>query len=272
MPTRSTPTSRTSSSRCRCCGADAIGATRMSDAVPARGARGLARRFGDVHRGRRRHDATSGPGEVVGLLGANGAGKTTLIRHAARPAAADARRGRAARRCRRTASAARGSATCRRASGLYRDLTVRENLAFAAPGLRRRVRAAPELAARRRPTARRATCRSACSASWRSSPRWPTRPQRARARRADVRRRPARPGGAVGHDPRAGRRAASGVLVTTHYMQEAEQCDRLLLMSRARLVAQGSEADIIGDTTAAGGAHRRLGARRSPRSTPPESR
>jgi ABC-2 type transport system ATP-binding protein len=42
-----------------------------------------------------------------------------------------------------------------------------------------------------------------------------------------------------------------GVLVTTHYMQEAAHCDRLLLMSRARLVAQGSEADIIGATTAA---------------------
>ncbi|HUX70261.1 MAG TPA: ABC transporter ATP-binding protein, partial [Cellulomonadaceae bacterium] len=41
-----------------------------------------------------------------------------------------------------------------------------------------------------------------------------------------------------------------GVLVTTHAMQEAAQCDRLLLMSRARLVAQGSETDIIGSTTA----------------------
>jgi ABC-2 type transport system ATP-binding protein/ribosome-dependent ATPase len=41
-----------------------------------------------------------------------------------------------------------------------------------------------------------------------------------------------------------------GVLVTTHNMAEAEQCDRLLLMSQARLVAQGSEADIIGSTTA----------------------
>ena len=41
-----------------------------------------------------------------------------------------------------------------------------------------------------------------------------------------------------------------GVLVTTHYMQEAQQCDRLLLMSRGSLVAAGSEADIIGDITA----------------------
>jgi len=42
----------------------------------------------------------------------------------------------------------------------------------------------------------------------------------------------------------------AGVLVTTHYMQEAQQCDRLLLMSNGRLVAQGSEADIVGSTTA----------------------
>jgi ABC-type multidrug transport system ATPase subunit len=41
-----------------------------------------------------------------------------------------------------------------------------------------------------------------------------------------------------------------GVLVTTHYMQEAQQCDRLLLMSDGKLVAEGSEADIIGTTTA----------------------
>jgi ABC-2 type transport system ATP-binding protein/ribosome-dependent ATPase len=33
-------------------------------------------------------------------------------------------------------------------------------------------------------------------------------------------------------------------------MQEAVQCDRLLLMSQGRLVAQGSEADIVAGTTA----------------------
>ncbi|WP_433325247.1 ABC transporter ATP-binding protein [Spirillospora sp. CA-294931] len=41
-----------------------------------------------------------------------------------------------------------------------------------------------------------------------------------------------------------------GVLVTTHYMQEAQQCDRLILMSHGRQVASGTEADIIGDSTA----------------------
>ena len=41
-----------------------------------------------------------------------------------------------------------------------------------------------------------------------------------------------------------------GVLVTTHYMQEAQQCDRMLLMSAGRLVAAGSEADLVGNTRA----------------------
>ena len=49
---------------------------------------------------------------------------------------------------------------------------------------------------------------------------------------------------------RAQAERGAGVLVTTHYMQEAQQCDRLLLMSNGALVAEGSEADIIGSTTA----------------------
>jgi ABC-2 type transport system ATP-binding protein/ribosome-dependent ATPase len=42
---------------------------------------------------------------------------------------------------------------------------------------------------------------------------------------------------------------AVAVLVTTHYMQEAEQCDRLLLMSNGQLVAQGTVADIVDGTS-----------------------
>lgn len=44
--------------------------------------------------------------------------------------------------------------------------------------------------------------------------------------------------------------AGTAVLVTTHYMEEAQQCDRLLLMADGRLVASGDEAAIIGDTRA----------------------
>jgi ABC-type multidrug transport system ATPase subunit len=48
------------------------------------------------------------------------------------------------------------------------------------------------------------------------------------------------------------KRAEGGaaVLVSTHYMDEAEQADRLLLMSRGRIVATGSLERIIGGRTA----------------------
>jgi len=37
-----------------------------------------------------------------------------------------------------------------------------------------------------------------------------------------------------------------GVLVTTHHMSEADQCDRLLVMASGRVVATGTQAEIIG--------------------------
>jgi ABC-2 type transport system ATP-binding protein len=41
-------------------------------------------------------------------------------------------------------------------------------------------------------------------------------------------------------------RAAEGVtmIVTTHYMDEAERFDRLVFLSRGRLVAEGSPAEV----------------------------
>jgi ABC-2 type transport system ATP-binding protein/ribosome-dependent ATPase len=41
-----------------------------------------------------------------------------------------------------------------------------------------------------------------------------------------------------------------GVLVTTHHMEEAEECDRLVVMAAGRVVAEGSVPDIIGAATA----------------------
>ncbi|GAA2037607.1 ATP-binding cassette domain-containing protein [Agromyces tropicus] len=41
-----------------------------------------------------------------------------------------------------------------------------------------------------------------------------------------------------------------GVIVTTHYLQEAEQCSRLALMSRGRLLGVGSVGDLTAGTTA----------------------
>jgi ABC-2 type transport system ATP-binding protein/ribosome-dependent ATPase len=41
-----------------------------------------------------------------------------------------------------------------------------------------------------------------------------------------------------------------GILVTTHYMQEADQCDRLVIMVAGSVAAAGTVSDIIGGRTA----------------------
>ena len=132
--------------------------------------------------------------------------------------------------------------------GLYRDLTVRENLSFSAraygsaePGL------PPVLAGRAGVLVRDlplgAQRQVAFLAALAHSPEVlvldePTSGVDALDRAA------------LWDTIRAQAEHGAGVLVTTHYMQEAQQCDRLLLMSNGRLVAQGSETDIIGSTTA----------------------
>ena len=50
---------------------------------------------------------------------------------------------------------------------------------------------------------------------------------------------------------RASAEQGAGVLVTTHHLAEAEQCDRLVVLAGGRVVAAGSLAEIVGDTTAA---------------------
>jgi len=188
-----------------------------------------------------------GPGEVVGLLGANGAGKTTLIRMVLGLIATTQGDvellGGPPDRKRRT-----HLGYVPQGLGLYRDLTVRENLAFSTQaygadppdlpealhsgadrlvadlslGLQRQLAFLsalahePEVLVLDEPT-------SGVDALARAAL-WDTIHEQAEK--------------------------GVGVLVTTHNMREAEQCDRLLLMSQARLVAQGSEADIIGTTTA----------------------
>ena len=44
--------------------------------------------------------------------------------------------------------------------------------------------------------------------------------------------------------------AGAGVLVTTHHLDEAGECDRLVLMAGGRVVAEGTLAGIVGDGTA----------------------
>jgi ABC-2 type transport system ATP-binding protein len=182
---------------------------------------------------------------VVGLLGANGAGKTTLIRlllGLLRPSA-----GRVtlfgeppSRRTRRRLG------YVPQTLGLYDDLTPRENLELARAvfgpggdlpealhpsadvpvgqlplGVQRRVAFAqalghrPDLLVLDEPT-------SGVDAL-------------ARAR--------------LWESVRTAAEGGAGVLVTTHHMDEADECDRLVIMAAGRVVASGSAADIVGDAT-----------------------
>jgi len=185
--------------------------------------------------------------EVVGLLGANGAGKTTLIRMllgliavtSGRVGLLGAPPDREHRR--RLGYVPQGL-------GLYGDLTVRENLSFSAraygiaePPLPPTLTGQADVLVRELPLG--AQRQVAFLAALAHSPEVlvldePTSGVDALARAA------------LWDTIRAQATRGAGVLVTTHYMQEAQQCDRLLLMSDGALVAEGSEADIIGSTTA----------------------
>ena len=185
-------------------------------------------------------------GEVVGLLGANGAGKTTLIRMllgllAPSEGVTELLGGEPDRERRsRMGYVPQGL-------GLYRDLTVRENLAFTAQSYGVTAREPSGVLAESADVLVRDV---------------PLGLQRQVAFVAALEHRPEvlvldEPTSGVDAVARASlwdtireqATSGTGVLVTTHYMQEAEQCDRLLLMSGGALVAQGSEADIVGGTT-----------------------
>ena len=188
-----------------------------------------------------------GPGEVVGLLGANGAGKTTLMRLLlGLLAPTEGTTTLMGGYPDRAARAKVGYVP--QGLGLYADLTVKENLSFMAgayavppapvpPELAQYADAlvgAIPLGAQRR---------LAFTCALQHDPPLlmldePTSGVEALARAE------------LWDTVHAQAAKGVGVLVTTHYMQEAQQCDRLLLMSESRLVGSGSERDVIGDTTA----------------------
>jgi ABC-type multidrug transport system ATPase subunit len=187
------------------------------------------------------------PGEVVGLLGANGAGKTTLIRMLLGLLATSEGRveilGGPPDRARR-----RRLGYMPQNLGLYRDLTAAENLAFIAgafgapkpmlPG--ELVRYADVLVENIPLGAQRevAFVAALCHAPELLLLDEPTSGVDALSRAM------------LWDTIRAQSDAGVGVLVTTHHMQEAEQCDRLLLMSNGSLVAQGTKQDVVGETRA----------------------
>ncbi|WP_374223250.1 ATP-binding cassette domain-containing protein [Acidocella sp. C78] len=212
----------------------------------------LTRRFGDFTA----VDAVSFEvrrGEIFGLLGANGAGKSTTFRMLCGllPASGgrldvagyDLRRARAAARGRIGYMAQKFS--------LYGDLTVAQNLAFfaSAYGLRGGRRAARigwalaefGLGGMREAAARDLALgyrqRLALAAALMHAPDIlfldePTSGVDPLARREFWRRI-----GALAED-------GVTVLVTTHFMEEAEYCDRLVIMAQGRILAEGAPGEI----------------------------
>jgi ABC-2 type transport system ATP-binding protein len=190
-------------------------------------------------------DMQVGAGEVIGLLGANGAGKTTLIRMLlgllrpssgavllfGEPPSRDTRR--------RLGYVPQGL-------GLYDDLTPAENLTFAQSAFGEGSAVIPaELS------------RSAAVPVGRL----PLGVQRRVAFTQALAHQPdllVLDEPTSGVDPLAGARlwdtiraaaeGGAGVLVTTHNMNEAEQCDRLVVMTNGRVVAEGSVSEIVGDS------------------------
>jgi ABC-2 type transport system ATP-binding protein len=212
--------------------------------TPAR-ADGVARRYGEVLA----VDDVSlrvRPGEVLGLLGANGAGKTTFIRlllGLERPTSGRVELfgGPPNRESRRRVG------YVPQGLGLYEDLSVRENLAFAGgafgsppPQLDPELEAASGVPVGDLPLGlqRRLAFVQALAHDpdllVLDEPTSGVDPL-ARARLWDRIREAADDG--------------AGVLVTTHYMEEAEQCDRLVVLSAGSVVAQGTLEDILGGAT-----------------------
>ncbi len=207
-------------------------------------ARSLVRRFDDlvaVDDLSFRVDA----GEVVGLLGANGAGKTTAMRMLLgllTPSSGEAIvAGMPARRLDR-----RRLGYVPQGLGLYRDLTVNENLAFAAAAFGASVPSLDEaglagigdvrvsnlsLGQRRRVAFLVARCHDP-EVLILDEPTSGVGPL-GRARLWDT--------------VHAAAAAGTAILVSTHYMDEAEECDRVVLMAGGREVASGTVREVIAD-------------------------
>ena len=209
-------------------------------------AQGATRRFGELL-AVDGVDLAVAAGEVVGLIGANGSGKTTLIRMLLGLLVPTAGRVRLFGEPPSRQTRAR-LGYVPQSLGLYDDLTVAENMAFSAAaygsqhavlegelvgardvlvgelplGLRRRVAFAialghhPDLLVLDEPTSGVDPL------------------QRAR----------------LWETIRASAEQGAGVLVTTHHLSEAEQCDRLVVLASGRVVAAGTLDEVVGDATA----------------------
>lgn len=198
-------------------------------------------------------DLTVGRGEVFGLLGPNGSGKTTAIRMltgllapTSGGATVDGVNVNAA-----PEEVRRHIGYMSQRFGLYDDLTVAENIRFYASlyGLRgaERARRIEELEAELALTGRLAQLAGTLSGGWKQ--RLALACATAHRPRVLFLDEPT-----AGVDPAARRQfweliygfAGQGmtILVTTHYMDEAERCGRLAFLSRGHLIAVGTAEEV----------------------------
>jgi len=214
---------------------------------------GLTKRFGD-HTVVDDVTMTVARGEIAGFLGPNGSGKTTTIRLMCGLLSADAGTGvvlgHDIRHERRAIKRKVGYMTQR--FSFYEDLTVEENMRFVAGlyGMRPAGRAVRDTLETMGLSNRRTQLAGQLSGGWKQR----------MALAACLMHRPElllldEP--TAGVDPKARREfwdeihrlAGDGltVLVSTHYMDEAERCHRINYISYGRLVAQGTVEEVIRD-------------------------
>lgn len=206
---------------------------------------GVTRKFGDFT-AVRNVDLRVEPGEIVGLLGANGAGKTTLIKMllgliGTTEGTVELFGQPPSRQTRRRLGYVPQSL------GLYDDLTTMENLEFSAAAFGGR----PVIPDAIRPYARDLIGTLSLGTQ---------------RRVAFAQALEHEPDLLILDEPTSGvdplgrarlwetiagaAQAGAGVLVTTHYMEEAGECSRLVIMAGGAVVAAGTAQEIIGASQA----------------------